>query len=80
MSLIAEVTVNYEAPVGLVTIQRIKGGTGDDDINTYRYKIYENSTFPNDAKIKASGDVTHRYGDGGLRLLLIVLMDAERHL
>lgn len=80
MSLIAEVTVNYEVPVGLITIQRIKGGTGPDDINTYRYKIYENATIPSDHKIKAAGEVTHRYGDGGLRLLLVALMDAERHL
>lgn len=80
MSLIAEVTVNYDAPVGLVTIQRIKGGTGADDVNTYRYRIYKESTFPNDGRVQASGDVTHRYGDGGLRLLLKVLLDAERHL
>lgn len=80
MSLIAEVSVNYDIDVGRVVIRRVEGGTYADDMNTYVYTIHETDRLTRDSELKAEGKVVHRYGDGGMRLLLKVLLDAERHL
>lgn len=77
MSLIIEVTVNRDFPTGQITIRRIKGGTKDDDINTYEYIIYENSRVTGADVFVKKGQVRHRYGDSGHRLILKCLLDAE---
>lgn len=80
MSLIADVSVNHVAEVGTVYIHRLSGGTNPDSMNTYEYEVYNRARGDRDASLVAEGQIVHRYGDGGLRLLLKALLDAERHL
>lgn len=60
MALWFTLMVNSE-PIGTVDIQRIRGGSAPDDVNTYRWKY---SRYPE----VIGGEVTHRYGDGAVAL------------
>lgn len=69
MSLICELYVNSRVNgVGEIMISRNSGNTAPDSRNTYFYTV-------SDRNGDVSGTVTHRYGDGAVKLLHLVLTD-----
>lgn len=75
MSLVVDITINRIQDVGLITVQRIEGGTEADDVNRYKYLIMDDGGFT-----LAEGYVMHRYGDKAFRLLAKVLLDCQESL
>jgi hypothetical protein len=82
LSLIVTLRHNYETAFGAIYAHRIEGGDQPDDCNIYRYDLVHSTTTQGVDSEKvgatpfASGTVQHRYGDGGFKLLALILQDA----
>ena len=79
MALIATMRVNNDFAIGHLYAQRIAGNTDPDSIGTYVAEVRIGDTAdgaPDELFTVFTGEVAHRYGDGGWALVSKVIAAA----
>jgi hypothetical protein len=75
VSLVCALDVNrIGVGAGLITVRRTSELTSVDAIHTYEYAVYSG-----ESAVRV-GLVDHKYSDGALHLLALVMADAQPHL
>lgn len=67
VSLVLQIAINGEPPLGLVAVRRTSGGEQPDDLNTYEVRHFD-LTGGSVRQVGDLAEVIHRYGDGAVVL------------
>lgn len=72
MSLYIDISVNADLIDAIGITRTTSGGTDPDSVNIYRWERCDHSDVQH-GEVTHYGEVTHRYGDGALKLVHTVI-------